>query len=1098
MSDLKREPRGAQKEAVEARGRDVVVTAGAGTGKTFTLVARYLSLLADGHSPRQLLAITFTEKAGREMRNRVRAAAQARAREARDREERRFWAEIEAGMDAARISTIHAFCAELLRAHPAQAGVDPEFQVAEEGLAALLKREAVGRALAWAVEQPQLAPLFRSFSAPELERLLASLLERRLDAAEILAQKDAPVRWRKALRRVLQDFSSSPQVSGPLMIIQLLADQGRLVEDAGEKLAGQLAGLLDCWQAFRSALARGALFQALAHLHAMRRQYMGLRAGKRTSRAKDMLRDLRQAYQEWVEPWLGGAKASDTPPDPPAEERYAQDLERLAQLFGAAQQAYLQALRERQALDFDDLEAGALRLLGDPAIRRKWQAELRAILVDEFQDTNARQRDIVWALSGQEAGRLFIVGDARQSIYRFRGADVTVFRQMGREIKGRGGLALELELTYRSHPELLRILDALLPPVMGGQEAPDRPYHVPYTAMKADRAGPRANVRPPYMELLLGSGEGAEDGREQAARALAQRLLKLRDEGQIQRWDEVALLFRASTGFAPYEDALEAAGVPFVTVAGRGFYDRPEIRDLLNILQALADPYDDLALAGLLRSPAFALTDAALYQLRWQGQAKQPLHAALDGDLAHLEAADRERALRARAFLAQMRPLVGRLAVAELLKRAMDATNYRAALASAHRRYWQNVDKLLADAHTSQLVGVRAFLEYIRTLRDVGAREGEAPVEAQGAVQLMTVHKAKGLEFPFVIIADAFRQVGAGGERFYLLPETGLAFKPDRLQAAPLAYRLAKWLDGQRAQAEENRLLYVAATRAREKLMVSGHCSLASQAPRTGGWMQALLEAAGIDVRDLLEERGRWRRVELENGAVVGACLWDERVQASPRRPSVEQTKWPHSQARPLFKPLVLKPAERLDAGLDEEPRRDWRATGARLHPPAAVVGLMVHKALERWLFPGDEGCQALLESVALAEGLVDPAQRRRAVRGAEKLLGRFAAHPLRQEIEQAPERHHELPYTYSTPSGLADSGVIDLLYRLEGGWKLVDFKADELRDEAGLGAAVDEYGPQMRRYRQATRALLGVDPTAVLCFLDCMGEVRVVTVPGD
>ena len=177
-----------------------------------------------------------------------------------------------------------------------------------------------------------------------------------------------------------------------------------------------------------------------------------------------------------------------------------------------------------------------------------------------------------------------------------------------------------------------------------------------------------------------------------------------------------------------------------------------------------------------------------------------------------------------------MQPLVDRLPVAELLKRLVDAVDYRAILASVHSsgaasRLWRNLDKLLADAQSSGLVNVRGFLEYLETLRDVGAREGEAPADAEGAVRLMTIHKAKGLEFPVVVLADAARQRTDTSEAAFLLPETGLTFKFDQFEAAPLLHRLAQFQDQQQAEAEEKRLLYVALTRAKEKLLISGHCT---------------------------------------------------------------------------------------------------------------------------------------------------------------------------------------------------------------------------------------------------------------------------------
>ena len=234
--------------------------------------------------------------------------------------------------------------------------------------------------------------------------------------------------------------------------------------------------------------------------------------------------------------------------------------------------------------------------------------------------------------AAKSGNKLFVVGDARQSIYRFRGADVTVFRDLQAEIQEEGGLLIDLDRTFRTHEGLLSALGDLLEPIMNAADLVERPYHVPYAALTAHRSEPPKNVAAPHIEYLLAPGRDSTQGRKAAARILAQRLLMLRSSGQIQAWSEVTLLFRASTSFQFYEDAFEAYGIPYVTVAGRGFYDRPEIRDVLNLLRALADPWDDLALAGLLCSPAFGLRQVGLAQLRWQGDQKASLYQALQGD----------------------------------------------------------------------------------------------------------------------------------------------------------------------------------------------------------------------------------------------------------------------------------------------------------------------------------------------------------------------------------------------------------------------------------------------------------------------------------
>ena len=252
-----------------------------------------------------------------------------------------------------------------------------------------------------------------------------------------------------------------------------------------------------------------------------------------------------------------------------------------------------------------------------------------------------------------------------------------------------------------------------------------RPYQVPFTPLRAYRQTPKTEViASPYVEFILGLGEDADSGRVSAAGALAARLHQLHTQEGFE-WGDIALLFRASTAFEVYEDALEAAGIPFVTIAGRGFYDRPEIRDLLNALAAVADPTDDLALIGLLRSPAIGLSDADLYGLRYPNGSDKPLplwEALRTTDLSEDVAGIKAHALNT---VTELHALVGRAPAAQVLKRYLDLTGYRTMLGkvSGGGRLQRNVDKLLADAHRSRMVNLDDFLTYVQTLRDVGARQ---------------------------------------------------------------------------------------------------------------------------------------------------------------------------------------------------------------------------------------------------------------------------------------------------------------------------------------------------------------------------------------
>jgi ATP-dependent helicase/nuclease subunit A len=514
----------------------------------------------------------------------------------------------------------------------------------------------------------------------------------------------------------------------------------------------------------------------------------------------------------------------------------------------------------------------------------------------------------------------------------------------------------------------------------------------------------------------------------------------------------------------------------------------PEIRDLLNLLRALADPLDDLAMAGLLRSPAFALTDAALYQLRYAGGEKTSYWLALQGDLSMLAGGDRERAQRALDILTRLLPQVDRTPVAELLKHLVDETDYRAILATAGGgsggRLWRNLDKLLADAQASGQINVRDFLDYLATLSDAGAREGEAPAEAQGAVRLMTIHKSKGLQFPIVVLADAGRKDVNRGDQVSLLPETGLAIK---LSPPPLLYHLASELDKDQDKSEAARVLYVALTRAEEKLIISGHAT--GEKFRADGWMQAILGLVPVDLAELAGNPGIAQEVLTPGGFVVRCLVGAGEVSAGAQ----EQAQFTAETAAnsPLYRPLVqARPVSETHDEPEEE--RTWRATGTGAQVPPGVVGQLVHKAIERWVFPDDPRLVPLLERTILGLGISSEDQRVAAVKRSLELLGRLRVHPLWEEIDQASVRYHEVPYLRQ-PGDYTETGYIDLLFKSTEGWQVVDFKTDVIRDEQGLQKLVETYRRQMQRYAGAVQGLLGEPAGVKICFLDDRGRVRVV-----
>jgi ATP-dependent helicase/nuclease subunit A len=1115
--------KGRQAEAATARGVDVAVTAGAGSGKTRALVGRYLSLLEEGQPLRSLVAITFTEKAAREMRTRIRSTIEQWLAEGMPAD-RALWESAFAELDAARIGTIHSLCAAILRAHPAEAGVDPVFAVLEENAAAILKARAVEVALAWAMGDPDAARLFGLLGEYRLRTAVTALLERRLDAAPAFDGVDDELLdcWAGELAAWLEARLGVLAWLDSLNVLRMV--QARKPDD---KLETARRVVLARWDRVCAAHTEQDWDTVFADLIALRGSIStggakGNWEADDLAAAREAMATLRTHYDGEIAPLVSKRK----PVSWALDRQVAEALPDLCRLFEQAVAVYQQLKDEEQALDFDDLEMRAATLLTEnPTVRARWQSEVSAVLVDEFQDTNERQRRIVYALTGfrdsQWATRnsLFVVGDAKQSIYRFRGADVTVFRRVQTDVAAVGGQHIDLDLTFRPHNPLLTVTNALLQPILGTQDDPTHPYDVPFAPLRAYRQSPAEGIREPFIELHLGIGGDANEGRQAAAAGLARRLVELSDSEGVE-WGQVALLFRASTHFGDYEDALERAGIPFVTVAGRGFYERPEVRDLLNALSAIAAPDDDLALAGLLRSPAFGLTDAALYLLRWgpDGE-RRPMWAALNGDLASLDPRDAARAERARKTIAELHELVGRAPVAEILKRFLDATYYRAALrlAPGGQRPHRNVDKLLSDAHRSGLVSVSEFLEYVGALRDVAARESEAPVEAGGAVQLMTVHKAKGLEFPVVVMADAAH--GGGSARPAILVESDLGVLLDMRQdeARPVMHPLAALRDSAMEEAEDKRLLYVAATRAREKLLVSGHVKVSTARDDPGrlllnGWLARMGEVVGLSEVRLPETPTAPQPLDLnwDGGPLVcvlhppleeltagfkSVASEAQAAMASPPATVPTDVSLPPDLVAPLAFAAHGDADDKIQDRESDPPPRVWRVVPQAVRPtgPAWVVGTLVHAALRRWRFPDGEGFEAFLRPYALEAGLTDEAEIRGAIVGAGRLLTRFQAHPLYTEMAAA-ERHHELSYSVNLDDG-PRSGIIDLLYRTDGRWTIAEFKTDRLKDEAEMRARIceEKYDEQVRGYLKAVTQQLGEPPRALLVFLNVGRQVRIV-----
>ncbi len=1114
-------PTAEQRIAIETQDRALVVEAGAGTGKTWVLVQRFLHLLQthpDWPLDR-IVAITFTEKAAREMRTRLRQGIESRASKY---PQDPLWRNHRLNLDRLRVSTIHSLCARLLHENAIAAGLDPRFQVLDEQEAELAKEEAIRAALQALDDSGHPAlELLASLRVYDLRNEMDGMLGKRGTLHQLFNHLPEPAalmaKWGEGLATMREELWAEQLRVNPLLgeALDTLPQVG--IIDPNDKMADPLmAGLQGC-----QALEAGDLLQALWEWDSI--NLVGGKAdnwgGKEAlAELKAYLRAIRDAARD-----LKNSGALDEVG--PADQKAADHLQLWRALWEVLEEKYQEIKDRTQSLDFDDLELLTMRILGDtprPARLSRSLAEIKHLMVDEFQDTNLVQQQIVYALAPVEAeGRLFVVGDAKQSIYRFRQAQVSVFNRTAGEVaKVTGHQASRLSTSFRSHQSLVNACNHLFTTVLAPLGKTYEDYEARPGALEALRSTPPEISNPITLHLVPakdpdGGSILSEEARILEAQWIGRHLLDLK-EADFKVWDkgkrsyrqfeyrDSAVLFRATTQLPLYEASFKEAGLPYLTVSGRGYYDRPEVQDLISLLAGLANPGDDLSLAAALRSPLFSLSDETLYRLRRHlGKGDQVSMKAIPFRKALAAPPPTDQpALVTRAFeiLSRLWELSDRVAVWKLLREALDLSGYEAILAMADGetgRQRSNVRKFMTLARERGGTNLQDFLGRLRDLKAQEAREGEAlgKEPESGAVQLMSIHASKGLEFPVVVVADMGRQQRGGFGSAYLLhdPAYGLVCKVRDDKGdweKPAGYAWGEWLHKRMEEAEAKRLLYVACTRAADYLVLSG------QAEKRGSWLDDVMTAWEIP-----PDGGPKERLDFDNFSVQ-VVRSSGNLQEFGEADAVGGEIAPGVRSIPSMAQPYTITADSQEMAVkprDTEAREGLRpaimgseASSSRSSVAAFLVGNMVRKALADWeILSSPEGeLLRRLEGYAWQEA-VYPEAREMAVRRAYQMLSNLKAHRLFQEIQKCRKRYTEIPFSLASEGGKVD-GVIDLLYQdQEGGWHLVAWKTEWCPAEA-MAARVEVHREQMAILTRAVLKLMGAAVEPALCFLWPVVALRV------
>ena len=1069
----------------------VVLEASAGTGKTSVLVARYLNLLRSGVDPANILAITFTRKAAAEMRERiVRELRQAAEQSVLDR---RRWLELRDRLSEIAISTIDAFCLSLLREFPLEADVDPGFDLADETEVPRLVAASLDRTMRVLVNMARsdgdVALVLAQLGISRTREGLATLLDRRLVAWDALD---------RFLVRGPRDLTSAGICAAATLALQRALDgiPGGFDRFIGDGPAGHPRYALFVRDARRLADLRDAPDRTIrAVLERVSGHFLTNEGKARKGTtiypynathypSRDAMKRHRDAVMQ-AAPLVEAAMFA-----------FNRDLNvvlarGVRRMFGIALDQYRRALDERSVLDFSDVLQKAVELLRkmDEFSQSRFRLESRHhhVLVDEFQDTSRAQWELVSLLVrawGEGLGvatspSIFIVGDRKQSIYRFRDAEVGVLEQAAGFIDGLrpGGRARRsIARSFRAVPGLLHFVNDLFaemsqPAGAAGEFTYEERDRFPVTDPPPD-----GHAHEPVLGLAVAETP------EECAAVVADEVQTILQSGTVRdkttgaarraRAGDIGILFRSRSSHREFEYELNLRGIPTYVYKGLGFFDADEIKDVVALIRYLADPSSSLRAAAFMRSRFVRLSDIAVTRLAPGLAAALTGHPAGSEDPAAtpvtggpgsldpgrlLDDEDRRVLGQTRRAVKRWLGIADRIPPAELLDRILDETGYAFELAGPRRRQaWENLKKVRALIRRIQNSGYATLPRVAEHLMSLtGGDESNAVLEALDSVNLMTVHAAKGLEFPIVFVVNLAK--GASGPPKPVRVSVDIHEEPS-VSVGPFISDTDE-AERERERHETRRLLYVAITRARDRLYLSSTLKDGAFVPGRGSLAEVLPESfktliAGaastfpeVDTIGWAGVSGRaysWRlcRGHLSDDAAE--------LGTSPPGGQASATSAPEGagalddfEAAGATPPLArISAADLIADGTDEITPGDGGARSDRL------LGILVHRMFEH------------AESFAAADPLEAEGLCRRLLRDEELLTlddpDAFAADAARiwiraharadvREALSGRARFYEVPFSLADATGIV-RGTIDCLVQKDDGLLVLELKTGRAR----------------------------------------------------
>lgn len=1095
----------AQKEAVTELDKNLCVSAGAGSGKTTVLVERFLQIVTERKvRPDRVVAITYTDKAASNMKEKLVHVFMERGLF----EERHV-------LENAYIGTIHSIAARILRENPVEAGVDPNFIVVDNEKAEVLMDEVLDEILEETALSESFFDLLRHYGEENVRkglvliykkvRSLGSNLESILTE---LPQPKALEAWQKLSARLRRFLAEGAERNSKTRESNLKAASALLSQIPGEELE-------PTWQMLHE-------WATLGHFD------------KRVKAQSAAIDEVRMLFEEALRREI---EKMATP--------FKKSLLALDRLFS---ERFALRKAETKGLDFDDLLIRAYQLFASEEemkreVRKRYQERFAYILVDEFQDTSRLQAR--WIDTLAHSSNLFIVGDAKQSIYRFRNADWAGFLEKEREMAGQNnGRRLSLSENHRSRKEILEFINGLFGAIWKED------------SFRFEPLKPQRSFEPkddPSVELICVEHSDEEEKEEELsmdearireARILAHHLRDLVEKKRFKvterkgtardvAYGDIAILFRAMTSSSIYERELKEGGIPYFVVQGRGFYEKQEIADLVDFLSLLERIDQDIPLAAVLRSPLFGLSEDALF---WISRVKKeeetlPLSKGLETlDRTKLAKEDRGKLAVFMQTFQWLQARKDQFSISELLEILVERTHYDVKLLGKPdgKRKYANVLKLLELAREFEMpeaFGLPDFLRYVKKLSLQEAKESEAPIELEkgDAVKLLTIHQAKGLEFPVVVVADLGRKLkNQTSFWFNFTPTYGLGFQVKnpftRIFEKSDTFLKNKEEDEREGEEELKRIFYVALTRAEEHLILSGARRAKSlegksyrELPTFMEWLEkALGENLNLKVFPVPGPQGGRRGDKALcpadaspfKEAIQKLCPIEGQAMSGliedPATPftagaliaSTCETKKEYFETRNLSVSALLKymdcpgcyfdlyerhaPDEMLRGGEEEEEfGEDEGPLLARRE-----FGNFFHRIMQYVNFRDASG-----ESLQFHLAEIQPFLSEGEVEELRCSARNFLEGEWGRLLREA-EIYRELPFIYKLSCGKL-RGQIDLVAKTrESEWLVLDYKTGRLEDEGELQAKAREHELQIFTYALALHDAGGISPSrGVLYF---------------